>query len=110
MIFPLCSALHTVWTTVPNLNNLVQTQRAIKMVRGYSICSTAQDEGTLLTIDKRLIKTALFHSTMETTDRMEQSSLMKCTVKELIDSIPRLKQERPGLDGNAVYTAYYECA
>lgn len=63
----------------------------------------------LFTIDKRLITTALYLSTIETTDRMEQSSLMRYTVEELIDSVPRLKQERSRLDVNVVYTGYWEC-
>lgn len=44
---------------------------------------------------------------METTDRIKQSSLIRCIVEELTDSVPKLKQERSRLD--VVYTVFWEC-
>lgn len=64
---------------------------------------------SLFTIDKRLITTVQYHSTMETTDRREKSSFKRYIVEELTDSVPKLKQERSRLDVNVVYTAFWDC-
>lgn len=81
------------------------------MVRGYNTHSTAQDEGTPLVHHRQKTNnnSPIYHFTMETTDSMEQSSLTRCTVEELVDSVPKLKQESCRLDVNVVYTAFWEC-